>query len=285
MTIATPTKKKELKVLKRLFNLAINRRHLGKGSNPCDSIPMPGVGKTKIVYCPPEDFTAIFSKAVGQLLRTIVLLWYTTGVRRVEAEHLLWDDVDFTLEHVTVARHPAKGYVQEWSPKDHELRTLSMPLSLVDGLRKLKAVAPAGCPYVFMSAARWANYREKVDSGQWTEKSHLINNMLRKFKTMCKKARVREYEIHDLRRSCITNWARNGTHIHVVRELAGHADLATTQEYYLAVQQSDLDAARLVQEAVVAGIAGVTVTDPKATPGGQKREFPKRKELTPIRKY
>ncbi len=74
-TVAAPTRKKELKALMRLFNIAIDRGHLAKGANPCDSIPMPTVGKTKIVYCPPEDFTGIFSKAVGQLLRTIVLLW------------------------------------------------------------------------------------------------------------------------------------------------------------------------------------------------------------------
>ena len=203
-----------------------------------------------------DAFLANKTEAVGQLLRTIVLIWYTTGLRRAEAEHLLWDDVDFTLNHVTVARHPAKGYVREWSPKDHELRRLSMPAQLADALRKLKAQAPPGCPYVFMSAARWANYREKVDSGQWTEKSHLINNMLRKFKTICKKAGVRGYEIHDLRRSCITNWARKGTPIHVVRELAGHANLASTQEYYLAVQQTELDAASRLQAEVVAAFAG-----------------------------
>jgi integrase len=122
-------------------------------------------------------------------------------------------------------------------------------------------------------------------AGQWTEKSHLINNMLRKFKTMCKKAGVRQYEIHDLRPSCITNWARNGAAMHVVRELAGHADLATTQEYYLSVQRAELDAASRLQEQVVAGISGVTLTDPKVTQAGQKRDFAKRKELTPIRKY
>ncbi len=209
----------------------------------------------------------------------------TTGLRRAEAEHLLWDDVDFTLKHVTVARHPSKGYVQEWSPKDHELRTISMPSHLVLALRKLKAEAPTACPYVFMSAARWMNYREKVDAGRWNEKSQLINNMLRKFKTMCKRAGVREYEIHDLRRSCITNWARKGARIHVVRVLAGHADLATTQEYYLAVEQSELDVASGLQEEVVAGIEWVTVTDPKVTPAAPTRDFPKRRELTPIRKY
>lgn len=71
----------------------------------------------------------------------------------------------------------------------------------------------------------------------------------------------------------------------MVRLLAGHADLATTQEYYLAVHQSDLDIASGLQEEVVAGIERVTVTDPKVTPSTAKRGFPKRKELMPIRKY
>lgn len=76
---------------------------------------------------------------------------------------------------------------------------------------------------------------------------------------MCEQADVRKYEIHDLRRSCITNWARKGARVYVVRVLAGHADLATTQK-------SDLNQASGLQDEVVAGIHGVAVTDPIVTP-------------------
>ena len=38
---------------------------------------------------------------------------------------------------------------------------------------------------------------------------------------------------------------------HVVRELAGHSDIETTQTYYLSVQEDDLAKAREVQSAIL----------------------------------
>lgn len=66
--------------------------------------------------------------------------------------------------------------------------------------------------------------------GQW-----LINNVLRRFQTLCRKAGIEAFTLHDLRRSCITNWAAH-LPIHVVQQLAGHSDIKTTQHYYLAVR-------------------------------------------------
>ena len=68
---------------------------------------------------------------------------------------------------------------------------------------------------------------------------------------LCKRAGVKEFCIHDLRRSCIANWAGR-LPIHVVQELAGHSDMETTREFYLSVQKSDRDLAREIQEGIVA---------------------------------
>jgi hypothetical protein len=73
---------------------------------------------------------------------------------------------------------------------------------------------------------------------------------------------------HDLRRSCITNWARH-LPAHVVQKLAGHSDIKTTQVYYLAVQEDDLERARQVQSAILNG----DPTDPLLTHFGQNRPF------------
>jgi integrase len=128
-----------------------------------------------------------------------------------------------------------------------------------------------------MDHERWDYLQERAEKKRWSEQSHLINNMLRRFHTLCRKAGVPQYEIHDLRRSCITNWAQKGLPIHVTQQLAGHADIATTQQYYLAVQSSDFAAARTLQEEVVGGVSNVKVTDPKLTPAGRNREFSGRK--------
>jgi integrase len=276
-TIEKPTIKKELKNLKRLFNLAIARRHLTKGTNPCDSVPIPKVGQNRIPYCSIDEFGKIYSKAPGLRWRTLVVLWYTTGLRREESAHLTWDDISFETGYLIVARRPADQYVQAWEPKDHELRAIPIPEQLMNLLCQLKAEAPKGCPYVFMDEARWAYYRQQVDQKSWSKTAQLMNNWLRRFQTICRRAGVREYAIQDLRRSCITNWARRGVPIHVAQKLAGHADIETTQTYYLAAQESDFAAAKRAQEVIVGNLAQLDVTDPKLTQSVQKRDFPKRK--------
>lgn len=97
---------------------------------------------------------------------------------------------------------------------------------------------------------------------------------------MLKRAGIGKYTLHDLRRSCITNWARRGTPIHVAQKLAGHADIQTTQKFYLSVQEEDLQAAREVQQRIVQGLNTAEVssaTDQKLTNSTLKRSFPKRK--------
>jgi len=82
--------------------------------------------------------------------------------------------------------------------------------------------------------------------------------------------------VHDLRRSCITNWARE-LPIHVVQKLAGHSDIRTTQKYYLSIQAEDIRKAQRVQAKVLGKIPTNDLTDPKLTHSGQKRAFPGRK--------
>jgi hypothetical protein len=131
----------------------------------------------------------------------------------------------------------------------------------------------------------WDYYREKVSAGKWKDGQELANNVLRKFKTLCRQAEVGKFTIHDLRRSCITNWAKE-LPIHVVKELAGHSEISTTQQYYLSIQSEDMDRTSKAQEAVLGQLPTATPTDPKLTHFARKREFsgpqgcqPKKKTL------
>jgi integrase len=87
---------------------------------------------------------------------------------------------------------------------------------------------------------------------------------------MCARACIESFTLHDLRRSCITNWAQV-LPIHVVQRLAGHSDITTTQRYYLAVRESDMERARQFQSEIL----GADLTDPKLTHSAPKRPFSK----------
>jgi len=73
--------------------------------------------------------------------------------------------------------------------------------------------------------------------------------------------------VEDLRRSCITNWAKE-LPAHVAQRLAGHSSLETTVRYYLAVHEEDLERARRVGDALD---LGADSTDPRLTHSGKNR--------------
>ena len=156
-----------------------------------------------------------------------------------------------------------------------------MPDQALNLLTSWQPQAPEGCPYVFMDAERWVYYRERVLSRSWQPKQALLNNVLRRFKTIRKRAGVGNFTIHDLRRSCITNWAKV-LPIRVTQRSAGHSDINTTNEYYLSIQDSDAKAARRGQKKLLGELKGGDPTDPKLTPKRRKRAFAGRKKLKPL---
>jgi len=276
--IAPATANKEVKALRRIFNLAILRGYLSRDSNPCNGIPMLKVAPKRPKYISPEEFHQIYGRAPDSFWRALVVLLYTTGLRLREAMNLTWHDIDFESGQLYVTRKAQSGFVQAWTPKDHQMRSIPLPEQAVALLAVWQSVAPEGCPYVFVEHERWDYYRRLVETGKWCSGRDLVNNLLRRFKTICRSAGVGPYSIHDVRRSCITNWARR-LPMHVVKELAGHSDIETTQRYYLSIQPEDIRKARAVQDKLLGKIPTSDLTDPKLTHSSQKRLFPGRQGI------
>ncbi len=127
-----------------------------------------------------------------------------------------------------------------------------------------------------MEQGRWEHYRRLVTVNNWRPGQDLVNNVLRRFKTICRRAHVEQFTLHDLRRSCITNWAGK-LPIHVVQQLARHSDIQTTQRYYLSVQAEDVTKAQALQAALLEPLPDRDLTDPTLTHSGQIRVFPGRR--------
>lgn len=274
--ISPASANKEVKTLRRVFNLAILRGYLADDRNPCRGVPMLRVAPTRPAYIRPNEFQAILRRAPDTLRLALLVTFYGAGLRLREAMNLLWQDVDFDACQLHVARRAASGLVQAWTPKDHEMRSIPLPRQAVTLLATWQNVAPEGCPYVFMEHGRWDYYRRPVESDRWHPGQDLVNNVLRRFQTLCRRAGVGPYTVHDLRRSCITNWAKD-LPIHVVQQLAGHSDITTTQLLYLSVQPGDIAKAQALQETLLGRIPEADLTDPKLTHSCQKRSFSGRK--------
>ncbi len=248
--ISAGTANKDLTVLKRLFNLAILRGYLPKGSNPCDGVPKLKICSVRKDIIRPETFAGIYNCTADAFWRAFLVTLYTAGLRLREATNLTWCDIDFESYQLHITRKKAAGLVQAWTPKDHQMRMIPLPAQTINLLAAWQSAAPEGCPYVFMNQTRWAYYRRQVERGRWRAGQDLLNNLLKRFQSLCRRAASRPYTLHDLRRTCITNWAGQ-LPIHVVQQLAGHSDMRTTQRYYLSVQPQDLEKARAIQASLL----------------------------------
>lgn len=194
-------------------------------------------------------------------LRVVIGLVVPLG----EACHLTWADIDFGNGTLRVSAKRNSTTTVPWEPKDHEFRHVPLSPSALNMLAEWQAQAPEGAPYIFVTFERYRRVMRALAEGRWNEGRGLVNNVLRSFKAIIRRAGVNPCTLHDLRRSCITNWARE-LPAHVVQRLAGHSSLETTVRYYLSVQQEDLERARRVGDAL--GL-GADQTDPKLTHSGQ----------------
>jgi len=134
-SITPATANQNLQILHRLFNLAIVRGYRAKGSNPCTGLPKLRVGAIQIKVMSPETCAKIYAVPPDSYWRALLATLYTTGLRRSEALHLTWSDLDLEERRLVVTRKKPEGFVQAWSPKDHEIRAIPLPRQTVGLLR------------------------------------------------------------------------------------------------------------------------------------------------------
>jgi len=264
--VAVATVNKDVRTLKGIFNRAIEPRgYLSPGSNPFAKIRQRREADIPVRYVSVEEYRALLASAENIWWKALISVAYACGLRRDEMLNLTWADVDFEKHSLRVAAKRASEDVLGWEPKDYQTRVLPMPLQTVQLLVDLQATCPEGCPYVFIPEKRWQYILKVRSDGKWSDEQAIVNNLGRGFHKLRRKAHVTGCVLHDLRRSCITNWAYI-LPIHVVQKLAGHSDIKTTKKYYLAVRQEDMERARILQSKILAN----GLTDPLLTHFSQK---------------
>jgi len=263
--IKTASANKDIRTLKSIFNLAIEPRgYLLPDQNPFRKIKQRKQSLKPIRYVTPQEFQRAISAAPSIWWKALLAAAYTTAARIGEILNLTWSDLDFEHNRLRIVRKEDSKTLPGWEPKDHEGRVLPVPAEVMQLLADLQTDADEGCPYVFVPGRRWKHIQRLQKAGSWNVRQRLINNLNRNFAVLRKLAGVEQFAFHDLRRSCITNWAKH-LPVHVVRKLAGHSDIKTTQQYYLSVQEDDLELARQVQSEILKA----DPTDPKLTHSGK----------------
>ena len=243
---------KKLREIKRMFQLAVERRQVDE--NPFRYIKVPKVPKQKIrIYSTDECKRMVKcaseiqdrNKVEWDLLITLAL---TTAMRKSELLNLVWSDIDFGEMIIEVSPKENTTETWEWKIKDTDRRFVPLKEDVCQLLIDLQNRRPTGHPYVFVPPERY-NYiqQELRPKGKWTllsAKDNVVNNFSRRFTTILCKAHITKGTFHDIRKTAITNWLRQGMSEYDVMTLAGHANFETTHRFYLAVADDLIERAR-----------------------------------------
>lgn len=237
--VETATINKYIRTLKSIFNRAISpRAYLQPGKNPFVNIKPKNITETPMRYVSIKDYLALMNTADHLWWKAFIAVAYSSGLRLNEILHLTWKDIDFDNQRVNVSAKKKSDTLLKWEPKGRKNRIVPISGEAIQFLVNLQVDAPEGHPYIFIDPERLGHILDRVKNGKWHDRSEVINNMNKNFKTLRKKAKIEECTIHDLRRSAITNWAKK-LPFQVVHKLAGHSNIKTTMEYYLAVRPED----------------------------------------------
>jgi len=250
--LETATVNKDIRTLRRIFNLAIEPRgYLAEGRNPFSKIKERKKANKPPRYVAVDDYHALMKSAQEFYWKAFIAIAYGSGLRCGEIVNLTWADVDFEGQSIRIAAKKATEKTLEWEPKDHENRVVPMSSQTAQLLADLQAKAEENHPYIFISPQRLVWILQRRKAGKWTPRSQIINNAKRKLELLCNQAGVKRCTLHDFRRSAITNWAKK-LPMQVVQQFAGHSDIATTRQYYLSVRSEDLAAANKLLNSILA---------------------------------
>ena len=233
-------------------------------SNPFQGVKLPKVQPRAVRIYKPYELKALVAVAPDLWWETLIRLAYTSGFRLGEMFNLQWFDLDFDAGAVKVqAKRPGSFTVGdvtypifEWTSKSYHDRTVPIPQETVTALQRLKAKS-GGSVYAFLGLDRLAEIGAFMDAheGKLPGSYKLVNNVTRTWQGIQDAATARlsegrdqpyEWErrtLHDLRRTFGT-MAAHHIPAHELRVLMGHANLSTTQRFYLAIGDDVADRLR-----------------------------------------
>jgi integrase len=189
---------KDITCLKTIVNRALMNGLI-------DRNPIRGVKKFKEI---PRDRTLTaeeFQKlldACSPRMRSIVLVGYSTGMRRGEILRLKWEQVDLKNRFIVL---------EALETKTMERREIPLSETLVGILKNVPRTL--GSPYIFTYMGN------PIRSLAWT------------FKRACKRAGIPNFRFHDLRHCAVTNFRKAGVSDSVTMSITGHKTHAVFKRY------------------------------------------------------
>jgi len=249
--LAIATVNKDIRTLRRVFNLAIEPRgYLADGQNPFSKIKQRKKATKPIRYVSVKEYWSLQEAMDSIWWQALISVAYGSGLRKSEMLNLTWSDIDFDKNLIYIRVKKSTEQTIEWEPKDHENRIIPMSEQTAQLLADLQTTSIEGHAYIFILPKRFARIKQREKAGKWNSRSEILNNVSRDFDVIRRRSGIDKCTLHDLRRSAITNWAQH-LPIQVVQQFAGHSDITTTRKYYLVVRSEDIVSARKMMNKIL----------------------------------
>ncbi|HOI55827.1 MAG TPA: site-specific integrase [Phycisphaerae bacterium] len=205
----------------------------------------------------PQEYRALLDAVPDLRWQALYSVAYTVGLRTGELFNLTWEDIDFERGLVVVASRDGTKEMPPFAVKDHERREIPLTRHTMAILTAWQAQAPESVPYILLTAERYGRVRDRWRAmraagrtDRWRN-AYMVNNVRRTFRSHLKRAGIKavaKLSLHTFRKSCCQNWADH-LPMNVTRELMGHANIATTAEFYSQVdEEHHRKAARIMDE-------------------------------------
>ena len=226
------------RVLSNALSTAVDQGYMQR--NPCAKAKVPKVNKAKISFLTDEE-TAVMLKASEEiqsdLLRILIVLGVTSGMRRGEMLALSWSNVDLDGHTVAVERalEEAAGVLRFKQPKsESSLRTIEIPRMTVETLRQHRV---RQAEYRLKLGCRdndWLVFETPRVQPDGTVEFHPWPPIraTKAFTHFIRHTPVRRITLHGLRHTYITSALMAGMNIKVISELAGHSSIQITLDVY-----------------------------------------------------
>jgi len=206
--VSNKTIRNHLTVLSKCLSCAHEWFDLGR---PLPKVKWPKCAPPKTDYLSSEECELLLSHADG-VVYEMILTALRTGMRQGEIKGLQWPSINWQIRGVTVRHSYCDVRKALDTPKSNRERYIPLDIDVCEMLHKRKE----NTGYVFM------------DVGRKPFNSPRINLRLAK---VCEKAGLRRITWHVLRHTFATQLTLKGVPLTVVKELLGHASIATTMRY------------------------------------------------------
>lgn len=197
---------RRLSTLSALFGYLARHGHVV--ANPMSDIDRPRLPRTEAVWVADADVQALLDAAHTSMVRTVILTFIGTGLRRSELLGLDCRDLDLDA-----------GLLRVREGKNGKDRTIPIAPDVADALRAYLDERVEGPSNALFTSRVGTRLHE--------------NAIQRLFTRVLERADLKGkgYKLHSLRHTAATRWVRAGMNLRDIQELMGHEDIGTTSRY------------------------------------------------------